>query len=109
MLKMYQGHSGSAGPEEGAMLIFAHDRDEARMLCYDVLRGWFQSDWCDVRVRLLKNSPHLLEEADKEKYARDEAHVNDSPQTCKDCELWGTFIHENGYCEDCIENHPIIP
>jgi len=57
-------------------------------------------------VQMLK-AEHLRAEGNKEKLDKDIPHVNDSPDTCPNCELWGHAPAETKdgrkCCEGCIE------
>jgi len=101
-------------PREGAALIFACSVREAKLLAWSILRSWFQVDYIDISVRLVKDSEYLYAEADQEKLALDMPHVVESPRTCKDCELWGVSeLNEEGYCNDCQDEReadsPALP
>jgi len=101
-MNIYMGFSRTAGPEEGAILIFAHTAKEARVI------GWGWS-WCDeyidFGVRRLRNSDWLYKEANQLKLQNDIPHATDNPHSCKRCEMWGhAEILENGFCEDCNAN-----
>ena len=104
-LKAYMGFDIQGGPGEGACLIFAHNTREALQLCRPIIRSWFNSDFIDVRTRLLIPQERYLfdNEAKKEKLAADIAHVIESPTTCHQCERWGLELDENHVCEDCKE------
>lgn len=104
MLKIYMGYDSFAGSEEGACLVFAHNRKEARKIAFPVLQGWFDSQWIDCTVQWLKDGNQLYSQADQEKLKKDEAHVIESPQCCRNCDLWGEKLNEDGYCEKCAED-----
>jgi len=104
MLKTYMGFDCVGGSQEGAVLIFAHDRREAKKLAHQTMRCWYEAtEFIHTRVRLLKDKPWLYVEADKEKLARDEPHAIDAlrSSTCKRCELWGLQLDEGGICTEC--------
>lgn len=101
MLKTYMGYSEL--PEDGAVLIFAHNAREAKRIGYPVSCGWGDCDYIDYRAKLLRNHVWLFKEADQEKLKTDIAHVNDNPATCKSCELWGSELDAEGVCLDCRE------
>lgn len=90
--------------DEGALLAFAHTAKEALKIGRATIVGWFGCDYIDVTAYLIKRADRLFErEADKEKLARDEAHLIESPMVCNGCEQWSNDIGEDGYCEDCRE------
>lgn len=101
MLKPYIGFEGF--PEDGAILVFAHNLSEAKKIGWPVHRGWnIGSDYIDFRVNLLKGE-HYYKLGDKAKLDADLPHVIDDPTSCKVCEYWGIPLNENGVCEECIE------
>ncbi len=89
--------------DEGSMLVFAHDHNEARLAAWKF--GWFFSDdgFVDIRARSIREHAEwfLLNASDPNKVGRDEAHVIDDPPYCKQCERWGRPIGPDGYCDDC--------
>lgn len=108
-LRPYMGYERTGGPEEGAILIFAHNAREARHI------GWatptFLRDACDgeyfsMAVRLIKDASHLYGEADKTKLADDSPHVIECPTSCNGCDRWGYELDVAGYCESCAEDKP---
>lgn len=106
MLKAYVGYSHQGGAAEGAILIFAHNLKEAKRTGYPNLRGWGVDEYTDMRVEWLRDSQYLFDQVpqwSKEKLTRDEAHVIETPPTCKSCHLWGYELDENGLCECCAE------
>lgn len=111
-MNIYMGYVED--PREGAVLIFACSVREAKLLAWPILRSWFQVDYIDVSVRLVKDSEYLYAEADQEKLALDKPHVIESPRTCEDCKLWGVSeLNEEGYCNDCQDEReadsPALP
>jgi len=72
-MRAYMGFSRSAGSKEGAVLVFAHSAQEARMLTYK--HGVVVEDYLDTAVRWLRDSL-LFDFADSEKLARDEPHIS---------------------------------
>ena len=102
-LKPYMGYSGS--PEEyGARLIFAHNAREAKKIGFGTVREWTESEWVDMRVKWLRKSPWLYNDADQGKLAKGEAHVIDHPTHCKICEEWGQELDCEGICSNCNNN-----
>jgi len=100
MLKAYMAHDGH--PEEGAVLVFAHDAREAKKIAWPVLSGWDVEEYIHVRVNLLRDKSFLYDL----KRSEDIPHVIDNPTTCKGCELWGDELDNRGYCEYCAEEMP---
>lgn len=102
-LKAYMGYSRSAGPEEGAILIFAHNAREAKLIGWNVLESiGICEEWIDIGINLIRNEPWLFEEANQEKLSADVSHVIDNPKICKNCEKWGESpIGPDGVCENC--------
>lgn len=99
MLNIYMGFSRCAGPEEGAMLIFAHTAREARKIGY---RYWWEYEYIDFAVRRMRNCDWLYQEANILKLACDEPHAIDNPKSCSHCETWGgSPILEDGLCQNC--------
>lgn len=99
------GYSREAGSQEGAVLIFAHDAKEARKLAYPFVQDWFGDGWTDCAVMYLKDRTYLFAEANQEKLTRGDPHVVDSPKVCKQCELWGFAMDDNGICENCQDDY----
>ena len=101
-LKIYIGSSRGAGPEEGAVLIFAHGIAEAKVLAWKMMRYDLVDDYIDVAVNRLWEKDWLFKDADQEKLKQGISHVVIDPTGCKRCELWGgTWINEQGICLDC--------
>ncbi len=100
-MRAYSGYSRSVGPEEGAVLVFAHNSREARKFTFD--HRLVVEEWLDTAVKWLRDNPLLFEYADKEKLARGEPHVIDSPPSCIICYQWGNPIDETGICSQCKE------
>jgi hypothetical protein len=106
-MRAYMGYAGSGMAHEGACLIFAHDIREAKKLARPVLEEWEAlEEFTELRVEWLKNKDWIFKEGDPAKLASDEAHVIESPTTCKDCEQWGgSSLDEAGRCEDCAKDY----
>jgi hypothetical protein len=101
-MKAYMGWDGEIGSEEGALLIFVHSIKEAKKIGGPIIRGWFDGEFIDTRIKWLKDKPHLFKDnADPAKLKADIAHVVESPRSCIRCELWGLPINEDGICEEC--------
>lgn len=101
IIKTYMGYDGDIGPEEEAVLIFAHNLKEAKKLAVPVIQAFFDSDYIAVRVCRLWNRDHLFAEADQKKLAQGIPHVIDSLKCCVECECWGYPLDKNGVCEPC--------
>lgn len=101
-LNPYMGFVGDA-PEEGAVLVFAHDAREARPLAYLGLNSLSEIDYVDVRVRRMrKHLEYLRTLGDAGKIAEDRSHVIDDPRSCDRCGTWGIPIPvAGGPCERC--------
>lgn len=105
-MNMYMGFSSSMGPQEGAVLIFAHTAREAKKIGWPAVSSFFTMEYTDMGVRRITDSHGWLwNEANQDKLRNDVPHVNDNPHSCKRCEMWGhAEILENGFCEDCNSN-----
>ena len=101
MLKIYIASEGC--PEEGAVLVFAHNAKEARTFAWPVLSGWGVEEYIHVRANLLRGRDFLYEQADQVKLKADIPHVVDDPRVCDGCHVWGMELDERGRCEDCAE------
>lgn len=99
-LKAYMAYDDIAGSDEGACLVFAHTAKKARRLAWPTLRGWFDTDWLDARVKWIRDRPHVFGYADQEKFWRGEPHVIDCPRGCYVCGVW-TEPLVAGRCADC--------
>jgi hypothetical protein len=104
MLNTYMAFSRNAGPEEGAVLVFAHSVKEARKVGWNALSGDLTDEYIDFAIRRIRKSPWLFNEANDLKLANDEAHVIDNPKSCGHCGLWGIEpIGNDGFCDPCRE------
>jgi hypothetical protein len=107
-LNPYMGHTGS--PADGAVLVFACNAREARVLAFGELCGWFnECRYIDVRAeRLRLHVDYLATLADRDKLAAGTPHVIDDPQSCPTCERWGVPPSEDGRtCLHCIDEEAI--
>lgn len=106
-MKPYMAYSNELGSAEGAILVFAHNLKEAKRIGYGGLTGiGITDEFTDMRVNLIKNGNFLFEQVpqwSKDKLAKDEPHILDSPPCCKRCELWGYELNKDGLCSDCEE------
>lgn len=98
-LKAYIGFSKTAGPQEGAILIFDHDSREAKK------NGWkantFIHDLCDgefldFRVNIIRNEWIM------EQHTQEGPQIIENPISCKMCLTWGKEM-EGELCVDCVE------
>ncbi|MCG7598832.1 hypothetical protein MHM84_03475 [Halomonas sp. McH1-25] len=100
-MNAYIAHDGE--PVDGACLVFASTAKEAKRLAAPVVQDWSNCEYIDVRVGRFRNPAWLLENvADKEKLAKGEPHVIESPPTCNACNLWHDELFD-GYCESCAD------
>ena len=104
----YMVFSIEGGSPEGACLVFAHNRQEARVVSWKECDWEITDEWIDVGVRLLKNADFLFQEADQRKLQADIAHCISAPTSCKDCSMWGYPINLEGYCEDCWDDRKAV-
>jgi hypothetical protein len=91
--------------EEGAILVFAHNAKEAKLLAWHngTIREIIDGEYLQLRVSWMKHDDFMFKEADQEKLNTNIPHIVESPTTCNNCDLWGLELNENGYCEDCAE------
>lgn len=101
-LRAYMGYDGQVGGQEGAILVFAHNKKEAKKIGYPVLSGW-GCEFLDARFTWLKGNDQIFDEADKILLASNTPHVIESPEGCPKCERWGLVMMESGLCEGCDE------
>lgn len=104
-LKIYMGYDSELGPEEAAVLIFAHNSKEARKLGWEEMRQLQNTPWTQMSVLVLReNLKTLAKNADPVKLAAGESHVVTDMEVCPKCGLFGEFgIDENGLCGYCYE------
>ena len=102
-LRTYMVYSRAGGPQEGAALVFAHNRQEARVMgWWHTGSGDFTDELLDFESRRLKDRPWLYAEADQEKFRQGLPHIILVPKSCKRCRRWGQSpIGEDGLCEEC--------
>jgi hypothetical protein len=105
MLNIYMVYSRGGGPEEGAFLVFAHSFQEARKIGWRWSGDEITDDYLDFAARRIRKAEWLRDEADPVKYANDESHVIQNPNSCIHCDLWGhTPIGPDGICEECQDD-----
>ncbi len=99
-LKPYSAYSRCAGPCEGAVLVFAHTVQEARIIAWNTswLSDMCDDEWIDLAASKLESNLWIMKQATSE-----EPHVIESPVTCEGCLMWGYDLDENGICESCRE------
>ena len=95
-MKIYIGFDSYQGAGEGACLIFANTAREAKKLAYPIIRGWFDTEWIETGVKMLRDMEYLKSQA-----TSDLPHAIECPETCPKCELWGTGEIVNGSCPVC--------
>jgi hypothetical protein len=97
-MNAYMGFSRSAGPAEGAILIFADNRKDARRILWSSGFGDELTDghYIDAKVRRMKDEPWLFKEMKK-----DTPHVIPNPRSCTSCNTWGSKIGDDNLCDDC--------
>jgi len=102
-LKPYMVYDRHWGSEEGACLVFHFTSRQARYLGFRlVTRHWYAHDYIDVGASLIKNStPWIYTVGNQEKLKANEPHVIESPDTCRECYMWGNPIDDNDVCEEC--------
>ena len=92
----------NVGAEEGACLVVAETGREAKKFGYRTLQDWFDTEFIDIGVNILKdNIETLKKEIDMEKYHKRIPQVIDNPKICPTCELWGGGEVVDGHCEFC--------
>lgn len=101
-LNTYMAYSRGAGARESAILVFAHNRREAKAIAW-YPASEFVEEYIDLAINRL-HEPQLYENANAEKLAQGIPHVIDSPRSCKDCEMWGYHLNDDGICEDCEQD-----
>ena len=96
-MKPYMAFSRGGGTEYGAILVWAENLKQAKDLAWpDCSSTVCDGDYIDMAVKWLKNRPWLSRDM-----LSDKPHVNDSPTSCKWCELWGNHLDDSGICDDC--------
>lgn len=93
--RAYMAYDRHAGPNDGAILVFAANAREAKKLAWPALYGWGTDFFIDVGIRWLRS--------DCEHMRRKEGpHVVESPPSCCDCEMWYSEpLDSDGRCEGC--------
>lgn len=105
MLKPYFVYSREYGPQEGALLCFAHTAQEARSVGFQNGGTDITDDYLDFGACLLRGCDWLYTEADQEKLKNDEAHLIWNMKSCSECEQWGhSPIGKDGLCDDCRQS-----
>src|SRR3990167_4082264 len=54
-------------PADGAILVFANSVKEGKRVAFPILQSWFNTEWINVKVRLLKNAEYLRKQGDARK------------------------------------------
>ena len=103
-LKAYSVHSLFSGPQEVAMLVFAHTVQEAQVVGWREGANDLTDRFIDLAASLMGKHPWLFEEANQEKLAADVPHLIWNIKSCSVCECWGqSRIGEDGLCDRCKE------
>jgi hypothetical protein len=102
-LKPYM--AGGDDMSEGAVLIFAYDAKQAKQMAWHngIIREVTDGEYLQLRVKWLKHDDFMFKEANQEKLMIGEPHIVESPMSCKNCDLWGLELNDDGYCEGCAE------
>ncbi len=101
-LTAWMVYSRSAGPHQGAALVFAHNKREARIVGWSVCAMDFTDEFTDFAAGQLPQKPWLFDEADPAKMAGNEPHAIFSPKSCRECGMWGHGpIGDDGICPEC--------
>jgi hypothetical protein len=100
-MKTYMIFSNSAGPADGAGLVFAHSHKEARKIGWQYFHDLIVTEYIDTAANLIKNAPWLYESANKELLEKDIPHGILEVPGCLQCEMWGEEIGIDGLCTDC--------
>lgn len=105
-MKLYIGFDIPGGCPEGACLIVAHTAKEAKKIGFSTVRSWYDTEWIDMGVRLLKeHTDYLIKtEVDKDKFKAGISHVIECPKCCPHCEKWGGGEIVDGFCEYCKDD-----
>lgn len=106
MLKTYMVYSRFLTPSEGALLVFAHNVQEARVVGWQATSGAdLTDDYLDFGACAMKGRDWLFAEANQEKLSQDIPHLVWDIKSCDECEKWGhSPIGDDGLCDECREN-----
>ena len=87
--------------DEGvAVLVFARDNDEARLWAWRAFCGVWDSEYIDMRARLLSNPEWYMPYAPAD--GRPVGRAEIPPDlVCSHCERWGDKDPARRYCADC--------
>lgn len=103
-MKLYMGFDIPGGSSEGACLIVAYTAKEAKKIGFETVRNWYDTEWIDMGVRLLKeNTDYLMAEIDIDKFNKGISQVIECPICCPNCECWGGGEIIDGHCDYCEE------
>jgi hypothetical protein len=93
-------------PSEGALLVFAHNVQEARVVGWRATSGvGLTDDYLDFGACAMKGRDWLFAEANQEKLSQDIPHLVWDIKSCDECEKWGhSQIGDDGLCDECREN-----
>lgn len=101
-MKAFVAYDGGAGPEEGAILIFAASHKRARALAFPTLSDLMCCEFVDMRCHSL--SAGADEMARQNEVSTNSESVIDSPKCCARCSTWGNAMNERGICTNCQED-----
>ena len=85
MLKPYMVHAG-APEEDGAVLVFAHNSQQAKVTAWRECGAFMFDRYTDLRVNSLKGRDWLFSDCDKDKLRDGIPHSVIEPKTCFNCE-----------------------
>ena len=103
-MRAYMTFSRLAGPQEGALLVFARTAKEARRKVFRNAQDLLHMEWTDLQVRWLRDGAdsHRIPEMEE----AGEPYVIEAPKSCRDCELWySEGYDDDGRCDDCAGLH----
>lgn len=105
-MKLYIVYDIPGGSPEGACLVIAYTAKKAKNIGYPIIRDWFDTEWVDMGVRLLKEHTDYLirAEVNEDLFKKGIPHVIDNPKCCPNCENWGGGEIIDGKCYYCRED-----
>jgi len=97
-LKPYMIYSRELGARHGAYLVFARNRQQARLIGYD---GDIADTWIDCAVNRI-NDNYIYKYANQDYLKSNTPHTIKNPPSCSHCHIWSVSeLDENGLCQDC--------
>lgn len=94
-MKAYMAYCGDK--DNGACLVFAETARSARLVAWPTIRGWFDAEWIDLRVKMLRSTDWILGQAISGK-----PHVIECPKGCSSCFMWGEDPPSDEGCRFCL-------